>query len=356
MVTDIQTLARRLADNAEAVCAHYLSNGTKQGRYWLVGDVNNTPGRSLYVRLVGPSSGRGAAGKWNDAATGDHGDLVDLIRINRNLADYAPLRDEILSFLSEPVHLSRRHIAPVARNSPAAARRLFAASQPVAGTLGERYLRSRGYDGPMHLPSLRFHGACYYRDSEQTDLLSLPAIIAAVTDQAGTLTAVSRMYLDVRGTDKAPVASPRKALGDVLGNAVRIGRVGDVLIAGEGVETMLALRSLLPHMPVAAALSAGHLSALELPSTLSRLYIAVDDDHAGLAAAERLIARHLDTDIDMHLLKPQREDWNADLLLIGAAETLARLQEQLHPLDRPEPSPGGATIARAGEVRGLPRE
>ena len=38
------------------------------GRYWVVGDVMNTPGRSLYVRLTGPDSGPGAAGKWTDAA------------------------------------------------------------------------------------------------------------------------------------------------------------------------------------------------------------------------------------------------------------------------------------------------
>jgi len=30
-------LARRLASEAEAVCRHYLSNGRRAGRYWLVG-------------------------------------------------------------------------------------------------------------------------------------------------------------------------------------------------------------------------------------------------------------------------------------------------------------------------------
>ena len=60
----------------------YLSNGRRQGRYWLVGDVANTPGRSLFVRLSGPESGKGAAGKWTDAATGEHGDLLDLIAMS----------------------------------------------------------------------------------------------------------------------------------------------------------------------------------------------------------------------------------------------------------------------------------
>ena len=66
MPDTISDLARRLAENAEAVCRHYLSNGRREGRYWLVGDVRNTPGCSLYVRLRGPAVGHGAAGRWTE--------------------------------------------------------------------------------------------------------------------------------------------------------------------------------------------------------------------------------------------------------------------------------------------------
>jgi hypothetical protein len=59
-------LAHRLARDAEAVCRHYLSNGCRLGRYWTVGNVQNAPGRSLYVRLHGPEFGPGAAGKWTE--------------------------------------------------------------------------------------------------------------------------------------------------------------------------------------------------------------------------------------------------------------------------------------------------
>ena len=62
-------LARRLAQNAEAVCREYLSNGRREGDTWRVGDIDNTPGRSLMVRLTGPDSGKGAAGHWVDFAT-----------------------------------------------------------------------------------------------------------------------------------------------------------------------------------------------------------------------------------------------------------------------------------------------
>jgi len=47
---DASDLAIRLGRQAEAVCRHYLTSGHREGRYWLVGDVRNTPGRSMFVR------------------------------------------------------------------------------------------------------------------------------------------------------------------------------------------------------------------------------------------------------------------------------------------------------------------
>src|SRR4051812_49583127 len=73
-------LARRLAREAEAVCRHYLFNGKRAGRYWVVGDVHNNAGRSLFVRLQ--ESPKGAAGKWADAANGAPGDLLRILPEN----------------------------------------------------------------------------------------------------------------------------------------------------------------------------------------------------------------------------------------------------------------------------------
>src|SRR5262245_9659603 len=102
MSTQASDVARRLAENAETVCRHYLSNGRRAGRYWIVGDVRNTPGRSMFVRLKEPASGRGAAGKWTDAATGEHGDLLDIIRESCGLVDFHDVIDEARRFLSLP--------------------------------------------------------------------------------------------------------------------------------------------------------------------------------------------------------------------------------------------------------------
>ena len=68
---DAADLAQRLGKQAEEVCRTYLSNGRRQGNYWQVGDVRNTAGRSMFVRLTGPASGKGAAGKWQDIGAGN---------------------------------------------------------------------------------------------------------------------------------------------------------------------------------------------------------------------------------------------------------------------------------------------
>jgi hypothetical protein len=64
MPRDAPELAHRLARDAAAVCRHYLSNGRREGRYWLVGDARNSPGRSMFVRLT--ESAKGPAGKWTE--------------------------------------------------------------------------------------------------------------------------------------------------------------------------------------------------------------------------------------------------------------------------------------------------
>jgi hypothetical protein len=64
MADTVFELAQRLGRQAEAVCRQYLSAGRREGHYWLVGDVRNTPGRSMFVRLQ--ESVKGPAGKWTD--------------------------------------------------------------------------------------------------------------------------------------------------------------------------------------------------------------------------------------------------------------------------------------------------
>ncbi|WP_420608340.1 DUF7146 domain-containing protein [Novosphingopyxis sp.] len=339
MADTVSDLARRLAENAEAVCRYYLFNGRRQGGYWLVGDVHNAPGRSLYVRLQGPNSGKGAAGKWTDAADGGHGDLLDLIGAVRGLQG-GDLLDEAHRFLGL-VRTQPEPPPPATAGSAEAARRLFAMGRPIGGTLADTYLRGRGITDLGEANALRFHARCWYRsDPGAPDGMrdTWPALLAAVTDEDDRITGLQRTYLDPSGRTKAPVATPRRAMGHLLGNAVRLGSPGDgvvrdVMAAGEGIETVLSLRCALPCLPLAAALSAGHFAALLFPPGLRRLYLIRDNDPAGHWAAEKLMARAQAAGIETLVLAPTSGDWNDDLLELGPDAVATALRLQLAPDD-----------------------
>lgn len=92
---------------------------------------------------------------------------------------------------------------------------------------------------------------------------------------------------------------------------------------------MLSLKSLLPELPVTAALSASHLACLLLPPSLRRLYVAVDNDAAGHRAATLLKVRASDAQIDAHFLLPRGDDWNTDLIALGPLHVIAHVAGQL---------------------------
>jgi hypothetical protein len=337
MSSPVAELAHRLAREAEAVCRHYLSNGRRSGRYWLVGDVSNTPGRSLFVRLTGPESGKGAAGKWTDAATGEHGDLLDLIALNRGLDHLHHVLDEARAFLRVPrpaaeFHGLRRSTSPFT-GSLESARRLFAMSRPIAGTVAEAYLHERGITVVSGTKALRFHSRCFYRSDPYSPTETWPALIAAVTDLDGWITGVHRTWLDPSGHAKAPIDTPRRAMGHLLGHGVRFGVASDTMAAGEGIETMLSLRMTLPGMPMLAALSANHLAAILFPPALRRLYIARDRDSAGEAATKTLADRAHRAGIDAIALTPRFSDFNEDLRRLGIEELCTVLRLMLAPED-----------------------
>ncbi len=339
MYSETEDVIRALAENAEGVCRAYLPAGRREGSYWIVGDLQNNPGRSLFVRLTGPTSGPGAAGKFADGATGEHGDLLDIIRERTEIARFPELLAEARAHLGRPQPVLPDTPVPkkpkVPGGTPAAAARLFAASMPVAGTLADTYLRTRGLtQGGVMSGSLRFHPKCWHRDEGQTRSIPRPALIAAVTDGAGALQGVHRTWLAHDGEGKAAVKTQRRAMGHLLGNAVRLTPHDDILVVGEGIETMLSLCEAAPGLPVWAALSAGHLGAVLLPEGVQRLYIAIDRDPAGQRAAERLSARALDAGIAVLVLEPRLGDFNDDLRANGAEALRQHLSGQIGPQDR----------------------
>ncbi|HET6525435.1 MULTISPECIES: DUF7146 domain-containing protein [unclassified Sphingopyxis] len=339
MSSPASDISRRLGENAEAVCRRYLSRGRREGHYWMVGDIRNTPGRSLYVRLAASGDG-GAPGKWTDAASGDHGDLLDIIAASCGHSSFRETLEEARHFLSlPPPPDAPRNPAPAKAptGSPESARRLWAASKALGGSIASFYLAGRSIIDVLPSDPLRFHPHCFYRPSDDDapgGRPAWPAMIAAVTDLAGAITGVHRTWLDPEAMDKAPVAFPRRAMGHLLGNGVRFGAAGPVMAAGEGIETILSLRQIMPRLPMIAGLSGAHLAAIAFPAALRRLYVACDDDPAGVIALATLRERALERGIEVCPLEPQHGDFNGDLQTLGRSALAASLRRQLVSADR----------------------
>ena len=319
-------VAAALAERAEEVCRRCLPYGRRRGRYWVVGDLDGGRGRSLYVRLAPP----GPPGKFTDAATGEHGDLLDIIRHRICAPTLRAALDEARAFLARPA-------APAAGSGDTydateAARRLWRRCRAIDGTHAEAYLHARGL-ARCRFPALRFHPALFYRDGG--GVRRLPALVAAVTAHDGDIiTGVHRTWLDPRRPAKAILSSPRKALGRVHGHAVRFGDPADgaSLLVGEGIETVLSLVTASPDITAAAALSAGSLGAFAPPAGVTRLVIAHDNDPEGARAALRLARRCARAGVAATVISPKGEDFNDDLLAFGptalAAWTAAALADR----------------------------
>lgn len=72
-MTDIIAIKRMLAERAQSVAEMLLPGGRKEGQEWRSGSTAGEKGGSLGVHLSGAK-----AGVWQDFATGEGGDLLDL--------------------------------------------------------------------------------------------------------------------------------------------------------------------------------------------------------------------------------------------------------------------------------------
>ena len=305
-------IAAALAAQAEAVCRHYLPQGRREGRYWIVGDIDGSRGKSLFVRLRGP----GRPGKWTDAANAQHGDLLDIVRHRTGSATLHDALCQAQAFLALPPPSPPEPHAPQGEQQYLqAARRLWHACRPIDGTHAEAYLHARAIRAAGYR-SLRFHPSLNYREADTTR--RLPALVAAVTDPDGRITGILRTYLDPANPAKARVPTPKKALGSIVGSAVRFPAPtpGTSLIVGEGVETVLSLLTAYPAAAGAATLSAAALGSFSPPPG-TRIAIGRDRGPKGIASAMRLAERCMKAGIRFRILPPCLEDFNDDLVAFG---------------------------------------
>ena len=211
------------------------------------------------------------------------------------------------------------------------ARRLFAMSRPIEGTLVETYLRHRGITALHETANLRFHPRCYYRPDNRSKLEIWPAMIAAVTDLDGKI--MARIAPGSTRPDETRRRSKRQD-GRWATHWPRrqIGVAGDVLAAGEGIETVLSLRSVMPAMPMMAALSSAHLAAILFPARYVALHSSRQRSGGRKCVGDPGRARNGRRD-RADILSPIFDDFNDDLAASASINCARRSRMQIAPED-----------------------
>lgn len=339
----IEELKDLLLARLEAIVEHYAPRAAdsftdNQGRYFTLnpGRADKSVG-SFCVTMAGTR-----AGHWRDYATGDHGDILDLIRLNLS-GDMVAAIKEARSYLglendtpdmrrrreeeaakarARRAEAERQRRADQARRSRQALALWLSGQEFITRTPVEHYLRdARGIDvRQLARPprALRFVPRCFYThtDQETGEVLEdhLPAMVAIVTNGAGKPIACHRTYLAIdakSGTwGKAPVPKAKKVLGDYPGGFITLSTgtgprggkapslakapAGTHVYIAEGIEDALSASLLLPDARVLAGISLSNLGQVDLPACVSSVTLIADRDENEEArrALERAIDAH----------------------------------------------------------------
>ncbi len=176
---------------------------------------------------------------------------------------------------------------------------VWSQAHPIAASdIADRYLRCRGIQLTDFPAALRFAPSIgYWVDGTKSG--DYPALLARVDDPKGQLLTLHRIYLS-RDGKKASFEDAKKTMSlppgrTTMGGAVKLFEATECLALAEGVETALAVRSLV-GLPVWACLTANGLAAVELPDSVREVLVYADKDvsGAGERAAQMLAARYED--------------------------------------------------------------
>jgi putative DNA primase/helicase len=193
---------------------------------------------------------------------------------------------------------------------------IWSEARNPTGTPVETYLAGRGLHLRGHASgaALRFHPACPFNGTRTRAMVALVRDI--VTDRPmaihRTAIALDGYKVAVGGLERRP--KDRMALGPIATGAVKIDdevtEVTTALGVGEGIESTLSLK-LIPEFgdsPVWALLCAGNLERFPVLGGIDVLWIAVDNDFAGIEAAKACSSRWREAGREVLFVQPTVAD------------------------------------------------
>ena len=202
--------------------------------------------------------------------------------------------------------------------------KLVDASQPLTGTLAERYLQDhRGIHQPLP-EDLRFILAAWHSGAKK----SLPALAALARTPQGTVTALQVIYLDEKTGAKAAVDLTKQSFGLVKGALVCLQKEDGPVFVAEGVETALSLKEAGLTGSVYAALGIANFRNVSafFPDTRQPIVLCADQDGEGSPAhtvVDKAVTALTEAGYPVSLIRPSAEngkdDFNDILKREGAA-------------------------------------
>lgn len=192
-------------------------------------------------------------------------------------------------------------------------------SQPMTGTLVERYLKEqRAIDIKNHPGDIRFHPGIYSKLNGKT----LPAMLVIARDHQGNIKAVQATYLDpdtATKIDKSQIVVQKQTFGVTKGSSVTIpGEKNSPTLLAEGIETGLSLKLAVPNATIKITLSKSNFKNIDVRSLSEKTVFCLDHDGKDVRADKTIFesAKRLnDANIQVAFMIPesinqQKQDYN----------------------------------------------
>ena len=188
-------ISKDLVKYTESIAQQYLGEPNKKESNHHVMAFGSSG--AMKVTLTGEHRG-----KWKDwSDNNQHGDLITLIKEQGNLS-YTEAVIEASKLIGQPTNFSiketdnSKELSSTTTTTKSKSydygQRIWQESQPIKGTLAEKYLEHRGIEN-TDLTGLRFHHGVYTKESENN---FQPALVASFTDKDRNINAIEVIYLD----------------------------------------------------------------------------------------------------------------------------------------------------------------
>ncbi|KTC69532.1 putative conjugative transfer protein TraI, partial [Legionella bozemanae] len=288
------------------------------------------------------------SGLWHHFETGESGNLFHLIEREKGLSGFKETLEHAAQYIhyipeyerKAPQKLNEKKEREVKEGKRQLAQKLFQQSQPIQGTIAEKYLIiHRGLAHYDHA-DLRFCRSVYTRT--QDGQKHVPALLAFSKDEQGNIHHVQITKLEPHSANKdKSCESVKQTFGSISNYFVNLNHhgKGDIAYFTEGIETGLSILQVDEYARVYAVLGKANFSNIDPKNSPKQVVFCLDNDgkdtykyakneqtNTIIKAAQKL---H-DSGIHVSIVIPKKE--NTDLNDVLVKEGMDELKKQLNRL------------------------